>query len=73
MSAIAEVRARIIDEARVAWHDAISALDKAKGYVETLRDGQLMHESDSWEAIGAIDGMTTVLTDLIEELEELQP
>ena len=70
MSAIAEAQERAIDDARVAWHDAIAALDKAKGQAEGLYEGNLMHEGDFWEAIGAINGMTTLLTELIGALDD---
>jgi hypothetical protein len=68
MSAIGDAQQRAIDDAQVAWHAAIAALDTALSHAENLHDArlQLLADDDFWQFRGAQGGMTDILTDLIE-------
>ena len=67
-----ELQEGSLDDARVALHAAVSALDLALAQAEHLNDAspQLMADQDFWEFSGAHGGMTTLLGDLIELLGE---
>lgn len=69
MSAIGDAQVRTLDDARVTFLDAQSALDQAKETAERLNEAHLLPEDLFWEAIGAIDGMCGMLDDLIEAVE----
>lgn len=68
MTAIGDAQTRALDDARTAWHKAIGALDIAQWHAENLHDAhpQLLADDLFWEALGAVGGMTRMLTDLIE-------
>jgi hypothetical protein len=63
-----EIQQRAIDDAHVRWHEAIAALNLAQREAENLNSArpQLLPDDQFWEALGAFDGMTRMLTDLIE-------
>ena len=69
MSAIGDAQARVLDDARVTFLAAQSALDAAKGTAERLNKAHLLPEDLFWEAIGAIDGMCGMLDDLIKAVD----
>ena len=70
MSAIRQAQDHAIDDAQVSWHEAIAALDAAQREAENLHDAspQLLADESFWELLGALGGMTTMLTDLIAEV-----
>jgi hypothetical protein len=69
MSAIGDAQARTLDDARVIFLGAQSALDQAKETAERLNEAHLLPEDLAWEAIGAIDGMCGMLDDLVEAVD----
>ena len=70
MSAIGDAQLRTLRDAEEDFIAARSALDQAKGTAENLHDAhpQLLDDETFWESIGAIDGMSGVLDDLITAL-----
>ena len=73
-STIAAAQIRLLDDAQQAWMTAIGALDTAKGSVEALDRAHLLDGQDYWEAITAIDSVTTLLEELrdmvLEQIDE---
>jgi hypothetical protein len=72
MGAIRTRQQRALDDAQARWHEAIAALDLAQKEAENLHDAspQLLADDLFWEALGALGGMTGMLTDLIKAVSD---
>lgn len=68
MSEFGDGQQRALDDAQARWHQAIAALDESQHEAENLyyAHPSLLSEDLFWEALGALGGMTRLLTDLIE-------
>lgn len=57
---------RQASEAR--WLELGGALGEAKGSAELMHDRDLLSDELFWETIGALDGMLTMVDDVLKEI-----
>ena len=69
MSEARKAQDRLLDDTQIALAEAIAALDKVQEAIEALDRAHLIVADDYWEALGALGGATSFLSDLRDDYQ----